>query len=56
MKGIFFGLLGLTLTLPRLALMGIALVIIHVTCALEQVQEWVDARAGIPQPKIGDDE
>ncbi len=57
MKGIAFGLFGLILTLPRVALMCIALVIIHVTCALEGLQEWVDARSGVPMidPKDGDE-
>lgn len=54
MKPFVLGLLGLILTIPRVALMCIAWVIVSITCQLERLQDWVDELAG--QPGFDDDD
>jgi hypothetical protein len=56
MKHFILGLLGLLLTLPRVALMCVAYVIVSIAEQLERLQEWVDTKRGIAITQVGDDD
>lgn len=56
MKAFWLGLFALLLTLPRVALMCVAYVIVCIAEYLECLQEWVDEQRGITITQVGDDE
>jgi hypothetical protein len=56
MKHFALGLLGLILTIPRVALMCFAWVLITITDGLQQLQDFVDFHAGQPGFDRDDDD